>query len=114
MNIKSVLILLSTLAMETFALQASMSTSEQLTNMGGGLSELDNQLQNLRNKLQAARQRGNELTAQLMNATNETRVVENRSTMQQNDLVIVQRELDTANQSNAALEELLVQLQQEL
>ena len=49
-----------------------------------------------------------------MSVTNEIRVVENRSTMVQNDLVIVQRDLDNANESNAALEETLTQLQQEL
>ena len=49
-----------------------------------------------------------------MSVTNEIRVVENRSTMVQNDLVIVQRDVDNANESNTALEETLTQLQQEL
>ena len=42
-----------------------------------------------------------------MSVNNQIRVVENRSTMQENDLIIVQREVEGVNASNANLEETL-------
>lgn len=42
-----------------------------------------------------------------MSVNNEIRVVENRSTMQENDLIIIQREVEGVNASNTALEETL-------